>query len=264
MNSGIYRITNVEDGKVYIGSAVNFANRWSTHRYTLSKGTHPNRHLQNAWNKYGASAFVFEVLEEVEEDRLLEREQYYLDQLFENGNHYNVTPAAGSHLGAKRSPESRKRLSEAAKRKPASLAALEKYRPDLRGRKLSDETRAKMSVAQKGRVRSPESIAKSSATRKGWKHTDEAKAEMSRTRKGRKQSAESNAKRSAALKSKPLSEEHKAKIAAAVKAAKASDESKAKASAASKGRTLSEEHKDKLSAATKAVWAKKRQEGMNN
>lgn len=221
MNSGIYRITNVEDGKVYIGSAVNFTKRWSGHRYALSKGTHPNPYLQHAWDKYGESAFVFEVLEEVEEDRLLEREQYYLDQLFEKGNHYNVTPAAGSHLGAKRSPESRKRLSEAAKRKPNSLAALEKYRGNNLGRKASDETRAKMSATRKGMELPPHVLSAFIGNRKGQKHTDEARAKMSETRKGRRPSKESVAKRSAALKGRPLSEEHKAKIAAAVKAAKA-------------------------------------------
>ncbi len=238
MNSGIYKITNRGNSKVYIGSTVDFAIRWRKHRDELSRGIHPNRYLQNAWNKSGAEVFTFEIVEEVEPDKLLEREQFYLDQLFDEGNHYNICPAAGNHFGAKRSSESRERLSEAAKRKTASLEALEKNRPKLKGRKLSNETRSKMSEAlkrrwtdpeqrakmteaQKGKKMSSDAVAKSAANRRGWKHTEEAKAEMSRTRKGRKMSEETKAKKSAALQGKPLSAEHKAKIAAAVKAAKA-------------------------------------------
>jgi group I intron endonuclease len=235
MKSGIYRITNTTNGKVYIGSTVDFAMRWSLHRSELNKGTHPNIYLRRAWAKYGADAFIFEIVEEVEPDALLEREQFYLDQLFEAGNHYNVLPAAYSHLGAKRTLESRARLSAAAKTKKASLEALNTFRPNLKGRKLSDETRARMSEALRkrwanpeqrekltkavtGRKIPPEAVARSAAKRRGYKHTEEAKAQMSKTRKGRKMSDEQRANISAALKGRTLTEEHKAKIGATNKA----------------------------------------------
>ena len=32
MKSGIYKITHIDSGKVYVGSAVNFPKRWSDHR----------------------------------------------------------------------------------------------------------------------------------------------------------------------------------------------------------------------------------------
>jgi hypothetical protein len=51
MRGGIYAIRHVESGKMYIGSAKDFAERWNGHRKDLRRGRHPNRHLQNAWDK---------------------------------------------------------------------------------------------------------------------------------------------------------------------------------------------------------------------
>jgi len=77
----IYRITCVENKKFYIGSTVNKNQRWARHRKDLREARHPNRHMQAAWTAHGEAAFLFEVLEEVEDPiALLQREQHYLDQ----------------------------------------------------------------------------------------------------------------------------------------------------------------------------------------
>lgn len=60
--SGIYTLTNAVSGTVYVGQARNIRKRWEVHRSTLEHGTHRNGYLQRAWNKYGASAFRFEVI----------------------------------------------------------------------------------------------------------------------------------------------------------------------------------------------------------
>lgn len=113
--SGIYKITNKINGKMYIGSAVNISNRFSTHQYSLSNNKHKNSHLQSAWNLYGSEAFLFEILELVEKDQLIEREQYYID-LF-NSSHreigYNKAKLAGSTVGIKASVETRLKQSAA-------------------------------------------------------------------------------------------------------------------------------------------------------
>lgn len=67
---GIYVITNQVNGKVYVGKSIDVPNRWRQHKWDLNKNKHGNAYLQNAWNKYGAENFSFELLEECEEEIL--------------------------------------------------------------------------------------------------------------------------------------------------------------------------------------------------
>lgn len=198
--SGIYRIRNLTNEKVYIGSAVKLLTRLRWHFRRLKRGGHPNRYLQKSWNKYGEDSFAFEVLEYVEPDRLLEREQFHLDQLFESGNHYNVAAVAGNTLGVKRSEETKRKIGAA-------------NRGKLAGRKLSEETKSKISADGRGRVDTAETLAKRSASRKGVRHTEEAKAKMKAVWY---RSPESRKKLSTlGMTGKKHSEETKAKIRAA-------------------------------------------------
>lgn len=110
MNSGIYKITNLVNGKFYIGSAVNVKNRFSTHVSELNSHTHDNRHLQRAWDKYGKDKFKFELIEEIKEkELLLEREQFYIDNFNPD---YNICRIAGNTAGRKFTEESKKKISE--------------------------------------------------------------------------------------------------------------------------------------------------------
>ncbi len=113
---GIYKITNLINNKIYIGSCVGFNQRKGQHKYRLRKGNHDNSHLQSSWNKYGEDAFIFELIEEVENlNNLLEREQHYIDTLnvCDRIVGYNKAPIAGSCLGRKMSKESRAKMSKA-------------------------------------------------------------------------------------------------------------------------------------------------------
>lgn len=82
---GLYKITNLTTGKFYIGSSTNIKNRWSDHRRCLRDNNHCNSHLQNSWNKYTESDFVFEVFNVVDKDTTLEQirelEQKVLDSI---------------------------------------------------------------------------------------------------------------------------------------------------------------------------------------
>lgn len=62
-NCGIYIIQNVVNGNIYVGSSININRRFSQHKSTLRHNTHRNKHLQNAWNKYGEENFEFIVIE---------------------------------------------------------------------------------------------------------------------------------------------------------------------------------------------------------
>jgi len=98
MKSGIYKITNNVTGKFYIGSAKDIDWRWIIHRRDLRANRHCNPKLQHSWNFYGEDKFSFIILEEVEpiQEKLFEREQYYLDTFkpYIRGLGYNISPKA--------------------------------------------------------------------------------------------------------------------------------------------------------------------------
>ena len=92
---GIYTITNSINGKIYVGYSKNIHKRINKHRCILKLNKHENQHLQNAYNKYGKDNFIFEIIEYVEEELLLDIEQSYLDN-FEISKVYNKTQIAGA------------------------------------------------------------------------------------------------------------------------------------------------------------------------
>lgn len=112
MNSGIYQIQNIFNSKKYIGSSYNLSQRKTEHFRKLKLSCHENGHLQNAWNKYGENAFVFEIIEYCDPDQLLIREQWYLD----NWNpEYNIYKTAYSGAGYKHTDESKEKMRKNAK-----------------------------------------------------------------------------------------------------------------------------------------------------
>lgn len=98
----IYKITNIINGKCYIGQAKDYKVRFQGHKLQLRKNEHENQHLQYAWNKYGEDAFTFEVLEFAEDYN--EREKYYI-KLYNSTDEaygYNIldggeNPPVGAH-----------------------------------------------------------------------------------------------------------------------------------------------------------------------
>ena len=94
-NSGIYKIINLQTGKYYVGSTKDFKKRKQTHFSGLKNNYHPNKHLQNAYNKYGIDNFKFEVVEYVQEELLLDIEQSYIDDSTKE-DIYNKTYIAGA------------------------------------------------------------------------------------------------------------------------------------------------------------------------
>lgn len=173
INNGIYKIVNSVNNKFYIGSASStggFRKRWNEHKSALRNNRHPNKYLQQSWNKYGEEAFVFEIIEIVTNDTILEREQHYIDTL---EPHYNLCKIAGNTKGRKLSDKQKKLLSELAKlrvgdknaffgkkhsedtKKASSLRMSGKYLGDkspLYGKNVSPETKKLMSEAKKGKT----------------------------------------------------------------------------------------------------------------
>lgn len=80
--SGIYKITNLANSKIYIGESKAIYHRWYAHKCALRKNKHSNQYLQNAWNKYKEDFFKFEIIEllpDAEKSELLIRENYWIE-----------------------------------------------------------------------------------------------------------------------------------------------------------------------------------------
>lgn len=186
MISGIYAITG-PGGRQYIGSSAHIGKRWSRHRRMLEEAAHHSPKLQAAWNKHGAGAFTFTLLEECPAEALVAREQAYLDErrAATGDDGYNCNQVAYSVLGYRHRPESRAKMS-------ASRMGLGK------GRVKTAEHRAKLAAALTGKKQTPERIAKRMATFDalgytdvmrtrglGTKASDATKAKMSASHTGR-------------------------------------------------------------------------------
>jgi len=92
MKSGIYKIKNVVNNKVYIGQAKNLNTRYREHLYYIKNNKHYNYYLQKSFEKYGKENFNYSILEEVEDDSLLNiREKYWIDYYggINSNNTYN-------------------------------------------------------------------------------------------------------------------------------------------------------------------------------
>lgn len=102
VDTGVYSITNVVNGKKYIGSSVSFIRRWRLHKTQLRTGSHHSRYLQSAWDKYGEESFIFSKISLCPVTDLIVTEQARIDELRPE---YNVCGVAGSPLGVKRTEE---------------------------------------------------------------------------------------------------------------------------------------------------------------
>lgn len=96
---GIYKITNLINGKCYIGQSVNIKQRWTTHLKDAfwENGPEYNYPLYQAFRKYGVANFSFEVLEECSKDALNEREIFYIAKYNAYSKGYNQNAGGNSN-----------------------------------------------------------------------------------------------------------------------------------------------------------------------
>lgn len=113
---GIYAILNKVNNKSYIGESVDIYERWTYHKWALNNRKHVNKHLENAWYKYGENNFEFIVLTTCKPEERQELEIKYI-ALFKTTNPnigYNLT--GGGEGTAETNEELSKRKSESLKR----------------------------------------------------------------------------------------------------------------------------------------------------
>ena len=88
----IYRIWNDINNKSYIGKTEHsIEKRWKEHCADRTKIEVQNRPLYKAINKYGAEHFQIELIEECDEQKLAEREIYWIETYHSYSNGYNAT-----------------------------------------------------------------------------------------------------------------------------------------------------------------------------
>lgn len=153
MKTGIYKITNTTTGKVYIGSAASMPIRFAQHKHHLNQKTHPNRKLQNSWNKYGAEVFEFAPIIICAKENLAMYEQLCIDGYDAVDSGYNICLFVGSSRGIKRTEEHKRKIGESIRKRmqtpetKARMSEARRKRPAI-----TTETRAKMSESQKGKT----------------------------------------------------------------------------------------------------------------
>lgn len=112
--SGIYKITNLINGKSYIGLSRNIPTRWNEHRSHYKKG---NTVLYKAMLRYGIDNFSFEIIDFCLPESLSEKEKYYIKLYrtyvgFEDCNGYNMTLGGEDSEGYVCSEEAKLKMSQ--------------------------------------------------------------------------------------------------------------------------------------------------------
>ena len=108
----IYKITNVVNGKIYIGCTIHsLKRRFSEHLYRCEKSD-INTKFYNSIRKYGIENFKIELIEECELSVIYETEKKYVILYDTYNNGLNSTLGGEGCLGYSHSPEIRKKISE--------------------------------------------------------------------------------------------------------------------------------------------------------
>lgn len=97
---GVYKITNIKNGKVYIGQSVDVDKRFNQHKKLLRENNHGNYRLQDDWNVYGEESFTFEVLEKCRSAYLNEIEKHTIKEYdsTDEAKGYNISVGNGRNL----------------------------------------------------------------------------------------------------------------------------------------------------------------------
>ena len=178
----IYKITNLLNGKCYVGQTIQKLNKRIIHHKNCKTSA-----IGRAIQKYGWENFSVEVLEICSQDKLNECEKFWIKKnncLSPNG--YNFTDGGDRSVAV-----------------------------------VTDEVRAKISAANSGEKNpmygKPGANRGKTAWNKGLHHTEETKNKISIALKGRKFSDEHKAKISASSKGKIIPKEQREKISSARK-----------------------------------------------
>lgn len=209
----VYQVTNLVDGKSYIGVTTNgVRRRWLRHCTRAKQNKHRNGNcpaFHNAIREYGPDSFVVEhIFTVLDADKAYEIEQEFIkEKNTKDPNGYNMTHGGKGVSGLKFSEETLLLWSKAAKGTTRSPETRAKISESQKGKKVSEETRRKSSETRKHRfatdpefrARAREGFAKAGETRRGkphprptgvFSHSEETRAKMSAWQVGKVMSQE--------------------------------------------------------------------------
>lgn len=149
MESGIYKISNPLNNKIYIGSSININRRWERHKNTLKRGVHPNIHLQRSFDKLIKvnENFIYELLELCDVNILIQKEQFYIDTL---NPEYNIAKVANSSKGIVRRKSTKEKIKNSLLGTKQSKETVNKRKLALIGQTRTKEQRATMAISKLG------------------------------------------------------------------------------------------------------------------
>lgn len=176
-NFCVYKITNLVNGKIYIGKTSDINTRWNKHvKIASNQEDKAHQYLHRSINKYGAENFTIEKLESrLTEQESFNREIFWIKTLDSKNPNVgmNLTDGGEGATGLKWSEDSRKKIRGSnnhnfGKITPDSVK--EKLKIASTGRKLSNETKIKISKSHKNKIISDEQKTQLSEINSGEKH----------------------------------------------------------------------------------------------
>ena len=123
---GIYRITNTITGDFYIGSSKNVKRRLASHKWPSRWRKYSNNPMYQDMKKFGVDKFELEILAEVEEEKLKEKEQEFIEALQPTYNNRNA-----NGLDIERTKETKKEYQKSSKHKESHRKSQKKYQNQL-------------------------------------------------------------------------------------------------------------------------------------
>ena len=189
----VYGIRNTQNQKSYIGGSLSVGVRLRYHLRHLRENTHFNPKLQNAWNKYGESCFVFEILEVSDRDRIRTLESDYIQKFDSVDSGYNISyDTIAPMTGRKQTEHSiqcSREFMKTFRHSPESIALIIESNRRRKGEKRSDAVKGKMSRDRLGKKHKPISEEARENVRQAQKKlasTPERRKHLGTLRQGRK------------------------------------------------------------------------------